>query len=89
MKTHTSNLRSAKTHKLTLREARQAARVAKGSRPTGTFIVIDSGKGKALRERYLGEIVRTPGKSGSASRGASANGDFSKHAVTGKFAKKK
>jgi hypothetical protein len=80
---------SAKTHRLTLGEARKAARAAKGSRPTGTFIALESRQGKALRKRYLGEIVRVPGRSGSSSRVASANGAAGKHAVTGKFAKKK
>lgn len=77
-------LRHAKTHRLTLGEARQAARVAKGSRPTGTFIDLHSGKAKALRERYLGEIVHIRGDmtSGKISSAHSAR-------VTRKVAKKK
>jgi hypothetical protein len=89
VKTRTAIQRTVKPHRLTLGEARQAARAAKGSRPTGTFIVLESGKARALRKRYLGEIVRAYGKSGSSSRVASANGASSKHAVTGKVAKKK
>ena len=89
MKTRTAIQRTVKAHRLTLGEARRAARAAKGSRPTGTFIVLESGKAKALRKRYLGEIVRAHGKSGSSPRTVLSNGAFSKHAVTGKVAKKK
>jgi len=89
VKTHTANLRSAKTRKLTLGEARQAARIAKGSRPTGTFIAIDSGKGKALRKRFLGEIVHVPAAGPMSSRSTASNGALRKRAVTGKVAKKK
>lgn len=89
MKTRTVASAPVRTHRLTLGDARKAARAAKGSRPTGTFIALESRQGKALRKRYLGEIVRVPGRSGSSSRVASTNGASGKHAVTGKFAKKK
>jgi hypothetical protein len=55
----------------------------------GTFIDLESGKGKALRKRYLGKIVHIPARSRASARVASPNGAFGKHGVTGKVAKKK
>jgi hypothetical protein len=89
MKTGSAAARKGKSGGVTLSVARQAAKVVKGDRPKGTFLVMKTGRSSALRDKYLGVIVHSPPKTGAGVRISSVKESPANTGVARRFAKKK
>lgn len=77
MKLYSTRAKAEKSGRVTLGEARKAARAVKGKRAANKFNVVSSKQYQVLHEKYLGEIVHGGGSSsprGSGGRVSTGSG---------------